>query len=66
MKNKSIFLFNMVTLVLVGGMLCLNGFKKELPNQLYDYLIISFGILIALNTLTFIFVLIKNNTKKMP
>ena len=66
MKNKMIFLFSIIMLILISGMLFINGLKKELPTQFYDYLIIGFGALFALSTLAFLFVLFKTNTKKMP
>ncbi|MBX4272041.1 hypothetical protein [Clostridium estertheticum] len=64
MKNKKIFVFSILFLIITGIMSLTVSFRTKMANQMYDNLMILYGVIYFIGIITFVIVMAKSMSEK--
>ncbi|WP_193564915.1 hypothetical protein [Clostridium estertheticum] len=65
MKNKKIFVFSILFLIITGIMSLTVSFRTKMDNQMFDNLMILYGVIYLIGIITFVIVVAKSMSKKL-
>lgn len=63
MKNKKIFGFSILFLIMVAIMLLTVSLRNQMSNQTFDFLIIFYGVVYVIGLVTFVIAILTSKNK---